>query len=61
MKVAALLTVRFLTALHFLIGAYEGQWIDKEMALEKLEKLSAIGRYNKHILTDAKRRLGGGA
>ncbi len=61
MKVAKLLNVSFVTTLHFLVEAYESAWIERKIALEKLEKLQMIGRYSERILADAKRRLGGEA
>lgn len=58
-KVAKLLNVKFVTAIHFLIEVYESTRIERKIALEKLEKLRLIGRYSERILTDAQRRLGG--
>lgn len=60
MKVAKLLNVSFVTTIHFLVEAHESARIERRIALEKLEKLRVIGRYSERILTDAKRRLGGG-
>lgn len=58
-KVARLLNLSFVTAIHFLLEACENTQIERKIALEKLEKLHKIGRYSDHILADAKRRLGG--
>ena len=57
MKVAKLLDIDFVTALHFLIEAYESSQIGREIALEKLDNLEKIGRYSERILADARRRL----
>lgn len=59
MKVAKLLNVSFVTTIHFLVEAHESAWIERKIALEKLEKLRVIGRYGERILADAQRRLGG--
>ena len=59
-KGCKVLGVEFATALHFLIRARERGVVDTEIALAKLEKLKAYGRYEPRIIEDARHRLMGG-
>lgn len=52
-KVCKIFDVRFITAIHFLIGAD----LKKEIALAKLDMLKHYGRYSVKILEDAKKRI----
>lgn len=58
-KGCKVLGVEFVTAIHFLIRAYERGAIGKEMTFAKLEKLKRYGRYDLRIIEDARNRLGG--
>jgi predicted nucleic acid-binding protein len=49
----------FLTAIHFLIHFTETNRISREIALEKLARLSTYGRYKGRIIQDAARRMKG--
>ena len=59
-KVCKILKVPFVTAIHFLIQAYEEKLVDQQQALVKLEKLQRYGRYDSRILEDAVKRIQGG-
>ena len=59
-KACKILGQRFTTAIHFVLSLTAQKRLGKSMALAKLEKLSAYGRYNKKILEDATQRLKGG-
>ncbi|MGM0367091.1 MAG: hypothetical protein ACQEP2_00750 [Actinomycetota bacterium] len=55
-KVCKIFNIKFVTAIHFLIGAH----IDKKIALAKLNLLQEFGRYSIDIIKDAKKRIIGG-
>lgn len=56
-KAAKVLGIRFMTAIHFLISAFERGAITEELALAKLEKLEKYGRYHRAIIENARIRL----
>jgi len=49
----------FTTAIAVLIRAHEKSLIDKDETLSKLQKLSLIARYNRAIIEDARKQIGG--
>jgi predicted nucleic acid-binding protein len=49
----------FLMAIHFLIHLTESNRISREIALEKLDRVSTYGRYKGRIIQDAARRMKG--
>lgn len=49
----------FLTAVHFLIHLAGTNRIGRELAMEKLNRLSGYGRYKGRIIEDAVRRIKG--
>ena len=51
---------RFTTAIHFLLNLAAINRLEAAIAIEKLERLSICGRYNKKIIEDAAKRLKGG-
>lgn len=55
-KVCKILNVKFVTAIHFLIGS----GFDKKLTLAKLDLLQQYGRYSANIIKDAKERITGG-
>jgi len=55
-KVSKILEVKFVTAIHFLIGLN----LDKPVSLAKLELLQEYGRYSIKIINDAKERINRG-
>ena len=59
-KACKILDISFVTAIHFLIRAYEEKVVGRQQALVKLEKLHRYGRYNSRILEDAVQHLQGG-
>lgn len=59
-RASKLLKIDFITAIGFLIRAYEKQLVDRDEALTKLQRLQAIGKYSNIILEDAKNRIEGG-
>ncbi|UCF83247.1 MAG: hypothetical protein JSV50_19050 [Desulfobacteraceae bacterium] len=59
-RASKLLKIDFVTAIGFLIRAYEKQLVDRDEALTKLQRLQAIGRYSNAILKDARNRIEGG-
>ena len=52
-KVCKIFTIRFITAIHFLIGAD----LKQDIALAKLELLKKHGRYSSRIIEDAEKRI----
>ena len=54
------LKIDFVTALTFLIRAFEKGLIDRDIALAKLTKLKFIGRYSEGIIKDALKKIKGG-
>lgn len=60
MRACKMLKINFVTAIAFLIRAFEKKLISKDEALLKLRKLQYFGRYSKLILEDATNRIKGG-
>ncbi len=52
-KVCKIFGVKFITAIHFLIGA----GLDKSLATAKLKLLEKYGRYSEEIIKDAEERI----
>ncbi len=52
-KVCKIFSIRFITAIHFLIGA----GLKEDIALTKLELLNKYGRYSTRIIEDAEKRI----
>ena len=59
-RASKLLKIDFITAIGFLVRAYEKQLVDRDEALTKLQSLQAVSRYSNIILKDAKNRIEGG-
>ncbi len=59
-RASKLLKIDFVTAIGFLIRAFEKKLIDRDEALSKLHKLQLIARYSNAILEDAKNKIKGG-
>ncbi len=59
-RACKILKLHFVTAITFLIRAFEKGLIEKEEALLKLQKLQSYGRYNKLILENATNTIKGG-
>ena len=59
-RASKLLKIDFITAIGFLVRAYEKQLVERNEALTKLQSLQAVGRYSNIILKDAKNRIEGG-
>ena len=51
---------RFTTAIHFLLNLAALNRLEVPIAIEKLGRLSILGRYSKKIIEDAGKRLKGG-
>ncbi len=60
-KTCKVFGVEFTTAIDFLIRGYERGELDRELAMEKLNKLEKYGRYSSSIIEYAKGKLGGEA
>ena len=52
-KVCRIFDIRFITAIHFLIGA----GLKEDIAMAKLELLNKYGRYGARIIEDAEKRI----
>jgi predicted nucleic acid-binding protein len=52
-KVCKIFDIRFITAIHFLIGA----GLKEDIAMTKLELLNKYGRYSTRIIEDAEKRI----
>jgi len=52
-KVCKIFGIRFITAIHFLIGAD----LKEDIAMTKLELLNKYGRYSTRIIEDAEKRI----
>jgi predicted nucleic acid-binding protein len=52
-KVCKIFNIRFITAIHFLIGAD----LKEDISLTKLELLEKYGRYSARIIEDAEKRI----
>lgn len=59
-KVCKLMGLRFITAIHFVINCAQVGTISQAVAMEKLKKLSVVGRYRLQIMQDAEKRISGG-
>jgi predicted nucleic acid-binding protein len=59
-RASKLLKIDFITAIGFLVRAYEKQLVDRDEALTKLQSLQAVARYSNTILKDAKNKIEGG-
>ncbi|MGR3293024.1 MAG: hypothetical protein ACUZ9M_03285 [Candidatus Scalindua sp.] len=59
-KACKILKLHFVTAITFLIRAFEKGLIEKDEALLKLQKLQSYGRYSKVILENATNKMEGG-
>ena len=59
-KACKVMGQRFTTAIHFLLNLAALNRLEASVAIEKLERLSIFGRYNKKIIEDAAKRLKGG-
>lgn len=59
-RACKILKIDFVTAVVFLIRAFEKELIGREEALLKLEKLQSVGRYSRAIIEDATRQIKGG-
>lgn len=49
--------IPFTTALSILLRGFERGWMDRQVALVKLELLAKHGRYSNSILSDARAKL----
>jgi predicted nucleic acid-binding protein len=58
-KACKILGIPFVTAIHFVINGAQTGSVSREIALEKLKKLSYIGRYRLQIIQDAEKRIAG--
>ena len=56
-RAAKMLKIDFVTAIAFVVRAYEKKLIDSDEANLKIEKLRLIGRYSKRITEDALERI----
>jgi len=56
-KVAKICGIPFVTALHFLLRAYEKGLLSKEVALWKLRRLEKVGRYNSTIIQRVRSKI----
>ena len=52
-KVCKIFDIRFITAIHFLVGA----GLKEDIAMTKLELLNKYGRYSTRIIEDAEKRI----
>lgn len=59
-KACKIIGQQFTTAIHFLLNLASQNRLTPPMALAKLEKLSAFGRYGRKIIEDAAGHLKGG-
>ncbi len=59
-KACKILKMAFVTAVAFLLRAFEKKLVEKDEALIKLQKLQAIGRYSKEIIGSATKQIKGG-
>lgn len=59
-RASKLLKIDFITAIGFLVRAYEKQLVGRDEALTKLQSLQTISRYSNIILKDTKNRIQGG-
>ncbi len=59
-RACKLVKIDFVTAIAFLIRAFEKGLIPRDEALIKLKKLHSIGRYSDEIMADARTKIKGG-
>ncbi|MBI5096923.1 MAG: hypothetical protein HZB32_04690 [Nitrospirae bacterium] len=59
-KACKVMGQRFTTAIHFLLNLAALNRLEAPIAVEKLGRLSILGRYSKKIIEDAGKRLKGG-
>ena len=59
-KACKVMGQRFTTAIHFLLNLAALNRLEAPIAIEKLGRLSILGRYSKKIIEDAGKRLKGG-
>lgn len=59
-RACKMLHIDFITAITFLIRAFEKGLLERDEALIKVQRLSNIGRYSKVIIEDAIKQLKGG-
>lgn len=59
-KACKILGQPFLTAVHFVAHLAKTECLQQKLALEKLKKLSQLGRYKAVIIEDAAARIKGG-
>ncbi|MFZ4855185.1 MAG: hypothetical protein ACOYL3_02210 [Desulfuromonadaceae bacterium] len=59
-KACKILGLQFITAVHFVINCAQTEAINQDVGLEKLKKLSIVGRYRLEIIQEAEKRICGG-
>lgn len=59
-RACKMLKINFISAIAFLIRAFQKGFINKEQTLLKLQKLQSCGRYSRAILEDAAKKIKGG-
>jgi predicted nucleic acid-binding protein len=59
-KASKIMGLQFITAIHFVINCVQTGAINQAVAIEKLKKLSIVGRYRLQIIQDAEKRISGG-
>jgi predicted nucleic acid-binding protein len=59
-KACKIMGLQFITAIHFVINCAQTGAINQSVAMEKLKKLSMVGRYRLQIIQDAEKRISGG-
>jgi len=59
-KASKIMGIKFITAIHFVINCAQTGAMNQVVALEKLKKLSIVGRYRLQIIQDAEKRICGG-
>lgn len=59
-RACKMLHLEFITAIAFLIRAFEKRFLERDEALIKVQRLSNISRYSKTIIEDAIKQLKGG-
>lgn len=59
-RACKILKIDFTNAIAVLIRAFEKKLIDKDEAIIKLQELESVARYNRAIIEDARKHIGGG-
>jgi predicted nucleic acid-binding protein len=59
-KACKLIGLQFITAVHFVVNSAQIGAVNRAVALEKLKKLAAVGRYRLQLIQDAEKRISGG-